>query len=688
MAITTINPVTSSVIAPGDSFSFDIDDTYTAISIVVATAGGNEVAYDGTLGGAQAGYVVTVADDGAGTHTFTVKRSAGFSTNPTTVTVVEDETGTEATTAFTYYLTGTIVYPEGMNPYNSPYVGKLIVTEDDVARRGDVGWADFDAATFNVTDMGNGKVHIEGVASGTGDVVGPASAVEHSLPLYDGTTGKLLKAGVALGTATHVLTSNGPGAAPTMQAAPGAGSGTDFRGGATWLYDTSSLAGTGIASGDVRFNNAAIGSATEMYVAKTMSVGISSATLVPDWDGLRLLIMNQDADEVLTLTAGTVTDNSTYYTVVISAHSGTGTLTNNDTFAFTPNPVLVTNTDTTGDISLGLRAHGNITLGTTSSGTFDTDHVTPANVTNIRVNILNDMTGVFDSVATTGTLILRDQAAPTTNWYTFAVTNITDNPAFGKTFTGTMTGQAGSNFGALDYAIDYVANSTVHTGDVTGSVALTIAAKAVDVAMLADGTDGELITWDASGVAAVVATGTVGQVLTSGGAGVAPTMQNAAGGSEVIRLHYGGRLNLSVINTWYGSNPKGFNDALTDWSSAGGTGADPASSAMPWFSSYVAPAAITLTDIYTQFQTSLATLTGKIRIYKVLVSDDSAAYTMTQIGADVDLGGATTANKLYIDDQTGLSVSLAKGDKIMVFGMADTNPTQCYFNTQLTFTVD
>ena len=38
-----------------------------------------------------------------------------------------------------------------------------------------------------------------------------------------------------------------------------------------------------------------------------------------------------------------------------------------------------------------------------------------------------------------------------------------------------------------------VTNAT-HTGDVTGDVALTIAAKAFDVAMLADGTDGELIT--------------------------------------------------------------------------------------------------------------------------------------------------------------------------------------------------
>ena len=71
------------------------------------------------------------------------------------------------------------------------------------------------------------------------------------------------------------------------------------------------------------------------------------------------------------------------------------------------------------------------------------------------------------------------------------------------------------------------------TGDVTtteGAVATTIAAKAVDVAMLADGTDGQLITWGADGVATTVATGTSTHVLTSNGAGAAPTFQAATGG--------------------------------------------------------------------------------------------------------------------------------------------------------------
>jgi len=58
--------------------------------------------------------------------------------------------------------------------------------------------------------------------------------------------------------------------------------------------------------------------------------------------------------------------------------------------------------------------------------------------------------------------------------------------------------------------------------------------NSVTLAKMAHGTDGELITYDATGAPANVAVGTSGQVLTSGGAGVAPTFQTAAGGATDI----------------------------------------------------------------------------------------------------------------------------------------------------------
>jgi hypothetical protein len=60
--------------------------------------------------------------------------------------------------------------------------------------------------------------------------------------------------------------------------------------------------------------------------------------------------------------------------------------------------------------------------------------------------------------------------------------------------------------------------------------------NSVTLAKMASGTDGNLITYDASGDPAYVTTGTSGQILTSGGAGVAPTFQTAAGGD----LSFGG----------------------------------------------------------------------------------------------------------------------------------------------------
>ena len=61
-----------------------------------------------------------------------------------------------------------------------------------------------------------------------------------------------------------------------------------------------------------------------------------------------------------------------------------------------------------------------------------------------------------------------------------------------------------------------------------------IAADAVNfVTHLKTGTDGELITWDASGNPAAVPVGTATHVLTSGGTGVAPTFQAAGGGGGI-----------------------------------------------------------------------------------------------------------------------------------------------------------
>jgi len=115
-----------------------------------------------------------------------------------------------------------------------------------------------------------------------------------------------------------------------------------------------------------------------------------------------------------------------------------------------------------------------------------------------------------------------------------------------QTLVGRITGgnvddlsatQARTLLNVADGANAYVHPN--HSGDVTSVAdgAQTIGAKKVTVAMLADGTDGELITWNATGVAATVAVGTATHVLTSNGTGAAPTFQAApSGGVSVANI--------------------------------------------------------------------------------------------------------------------------------------------------------
>jgi len=79
-----------------------------------------------------------------------------------------------------------------------------------------------------------------------------------------------------------------------------------------------------------------------------------------------------------------------------------------------------------------------------------------------------------------------------------------------------------------------VTNAT-HTGEVTGATALTIADNAVTLAKMAGGTDGQIITYDASGDPVAVGPGTDGQVLTSTGAGSPPAFETLTTSGEAFQ---------------------------------------------------------------------------------------------------------------------------------------------------------
>ena len=67
------------------------------------------------------------------------------------------------------------------------------------------------------------------------------------------------------------------------------------------------------------------------------------------------------------------------------------------------------------------------------------------------------------------------------------------------------------------------------------------------LSMMADGTDGNIITYDANGNPAAVSTGSSGQVLTSAGAGSPPTFAAAGGGTKVLaRATFSGASTVAI----------------------------------------------------------------------------------------------------------------------------------------------
>lgn len=130
---------------------------------------------------------------------------------------------------------------------------------------------------------------------------------------------------------------------------------------------------------------------------------------------------------------------------------------------------------------------------------------------------------------------------------------------------------------------DTVTTNADLTGVVTSSGnATAIADKALAIAKLADGTDGELITWDASGVIDTVAVGTADDVLTSNGVGVAPTFQTPAGGGGSVAENFqyftanGTWTKPAAVSTVYvqvwGGGGGGANDGVNGGGGGGGAG--------------------------------------------------------------------------------------------------------------------
>ncbi len=163
-----------------------------------------------------------------------------------------------------------------------------------------------------------------------------------------------------------------------------------------------------------------------------------------------------------------------------------------------------------------------------------------------------DLTG---PVTSTG---LATSIAAQTGTGTTFVTQVSPTlttPNIGTPSAGVATNLTGTAAGLTAGSVTTNANLTgvvTSTGNATA-----IAAKAIDYTKIADGTDGELLTWDATGVIAKVAVGTATHVLTSNGVGVAPTFQASAAGGISTTLANGNILVGNGSNVATSVNPTG-----------------------------------------------------------------------------------------------------------------------------------
>jgi len=114
--------------------------------------------------------------------------------------------------------------------------------------------------------------------------------------------------------------------------------------------------------------------------------------------------------------------------------------------------------------------------------------------------------------------------------------NGTDFNVDGVTLTFTTAPPAGTNNIVVQYftvgSVQEIATDAVATAKIADSAVSTakIADNAITLAKLAGGTDGNIISFDASGDPVAIATGSDGQVLTSTGAGSPPAFEALSAG--------------------------------------------------------------------------------------------------------------------------------------------------------------
>ena len=249
-------------------------------------------------------------------------------------------------------------------------------------------------------------------------------------------------------------------------------------------------------------------------------------------------------DPVMTFNSGAIAITGNLTATNLSG-SNTGDQTN-----ITGNAGTVTNGVYTTDFPLNQDTTGNAATATDAEAD-GTDCAVGSYARGVDVSWngegCTDASTEIDSIVATHTAIAAAHHAATveTNTLETTINGILDT----EIFVG--DGANSGNFVVLsadatlanDGAVTVVDDSHAHT---------TTTLSGIAVGDLANGTDGELITWSAAAVATTVGAGTVDQVLTSNGAGNAPTFQDISAGGGTEYFSSSGTFNVPAgVSTVY-----------------------------------------------------------------------------------------------------------------------------------------
>jgi hypothetical protein len=211
----------------------------------------------------------------------------------------------------------------------------------------------------------------------------------------------------------------------------GGGGAGGLAGYGSWLYDTGT-AGAGISNGDVRFNNATITSATQLFIAKTNNQSVNMGASLDDVEGWKLTFIKGDGTVLCVVTCGVPVDNSTYFTVPISAVVGSATITNNDELVVSaiPPAAFPSGTGGGGGPNYAFK-YTQITDGTTNPATGEFrvrigSSGTPSGITQFRLHPTDadsvDQTDVLSGLGVGNYVKIWKDSDPT-EWYIYKITS-------------------------------------------------------------------------------------------------------------------------------------------------------------------------------------------------------------------------------------------------------------------------